>query len=872
MKINSLLFLLVLGVLGSFSCRSGGVEKAGIPPIGQGLDPIDSLKALYTYLQRQTSSEAETLCYQALSKMIELLIERKRVDSAAQVADTLYGLAQKTHHPLASLMGALACGMVYTAKSHFGIADSCLYQAIRYAESLGRLDYVGKAYHLLALSALKRRDNAQALEAFQQALQAYQQLGDTAEMAYLYMRLGLLHANEGRFSRAESLYAYAQSLYQAIGDSQGLAIIYTNLTLLYGSQGCYPQALAVGDSAYRICELLKHQTGLIRVANNLGLIHYEQGNYPEALFYFQKALQLQEALQDTPGLARSYNNIGSVHFDQRNFKQARYYYEKSLAIRQALNDQMGMGLAYTNIAAIYREEGNHPLSLQYYQKAIQIFEALKELRWLAGAYNNLGITYYELNQFPQALQAYQKAYELYTQLHDPKSLTYTYANLATLYHRQKQSLLARPYAQKALQEALALNAKERVMEISLVLAQIDSTLAAAGKPQYYLSALQHYQRYAAYKDSLFNEQNIRKIERLQAEYEHQKEVALLQARQEKERALAAAQLRQKELQRNYSLVGLGITLLALAVIAYFLYLVWQKNQMLATLNAELELTNAELASTNNALEVSNQTIKAQAEALAEKNEHILASLRYAKRIQNAILPAPERWQRLLPDSFIWYLPRDIVAGDFYWLEEVEPYIFIGVADATGHGVPGAFVSLVCSMALSKAVLEEGLTAPAEILDRVKVLVTERLTHEGEKLWDGMDIALLRLHKANPYQLTFAGANRPLWIITNQQELIEVPYTRQAIGYSQSTIPFEERTLALESQAPAMIYAFTDGLTDQIGGPQGRKLGPKRLREFFLSIASMPLSEQLLALQAFLRDWQGEYPQTDDMTCLGLRLG
>jgi serine phosphatase RsbU (regulator of sigma subunit) len=225
----------------------------------------------------------------------------------------------------------------------------------------------------------------------------------------------------------------------------------------------------------------------------------------------------------------------------------------------------------------------------------------------------------------------------------------------------------------------------------------------------------------------------------------------------------------------------------------------------------------------------------------------------------------------LPESFLLYKPRDIVAGDFYWLEETERYIFLGVADATGHGVPGAFVSIVCANALYKAVLEEGLQSPAEILWRAREVVVSQLTQAGEKVKDGMDIALIRFAKGDRSRAVFAGANRPLWIVS-AEGLLEVAGTRQPIGYVEEPKAFEEVELMLGSRVPAMVYAFTDGIVDQMGGPKGRKLLPKGLREWLLSLWNQPVAKQAESLTALFETWRGERPQIDDVTIVGVRVG
>jgi serine phosphatase RsbU (regulator of sigma subunit) len=443
--------------------------------------------------------------------------------------------------------------------------------------------------------------------------------------------------------------------------------------------------------------------------------------------------------------------------------------------------------------------------------------------------------------------------------------------------------------------------------IYLNLAQTDSALAASGLTHLWKSAYLHHRLYAAYKDSVLNEASIRKQAQLESQYEYDKKISLLKAQQEKERALAQAQLQRQKTEHNALLTILAVVLLALSTMSFYQILLRRKNRLIQQQAHQLELKNSELQSINQALTESNKIIQAQAEELssknaelttlnteleatnkalsdsyltiqkqaielARKNEEILDSIHYAKRIQQAILPSEERRHRLLPDSFLIYQPRDIVAGDFYWLEETDHYIFLAVADATGHGVPGAFVSLVCASALNQALQQEGLNSPAAILTRAKTIVTQVLTQEGTHLRDGMDIALIRLEKNTLARLTYAGANRPLWIISSQKELIEIPPTRQPIGFTDTEKPFEEHEIDLSSRLPAMLYAFTDGFIDQVGGPKGRKLMTKGLREILLEISHKPCPEQEGHLQRFFTAWKGEWPQLDDVTLISVRLG
>jgi serine phosphatase RsbU (regulator of sigma subunit) len=537
----------------------------------------------------------------------------------------------------------------------------------------------------------------------------------------------------------------------------------------------------------------------------------------------------------------------------------------------------GIAGSYNNIGNIHYAQGRYAEALESYQKALTIRERIGDRQGMAGSYNNIGNIHYAQGRYAEALEAFQKALAIFERIGDQENIALSYTNIGTLYQAQGLYPIARSYFQKALAIAQSLGLHDLLDDIYLNLAQTDSALAASGLTHLWKSAYLHHRLYAAYKDSVLNEASIRKQAQLESQYEYEKKTALLKAQQEKERALATAQLRQRETQRNLSLLALGIALIGLATFAT-LYrkirqqrdLIQKQSDEIQQKNLALEQYNAELKSTNHALEESNRIIQQQAKTLSEKNEEILDGIRYAERIQRAILPSAEKWQRLLPESFLFYKPRDIVAGDFYWLEETERYIFLGVADATGHGVPGAFVSIVCANALHKAVLEEGLESPAEILWRVREVVVSQLTQAGEKVKDGMDIALIRFAKGDRARAVFAGANRPLWIVS-AEGVLEVAGTRQPIGYVEEPKPFEEVELMLGSRVPVMVYAFTDGIVDQMGGPKGRKLLPKGLREWLLSLWNQPVAKQAESLTALFETWRGERHQIDDVTVVGVRI-
>ncbi len=910
-------YALILLLL-SIACEGGKKSTFQLPPdLGKGLTPADSLRAVLNYLEGRREYQAETLRFHYMYEYIRTLAGRKP-DTLPALVQELRSWAQKSQYPLGEGVAALGEAVQWWSQGQYDSALSRAQTALRIFQEKERSDYEGKTYNLIGSIHHAQGQYTKALESYQKALAIFERIGNQEGMATLYNNIGSIHAAQGRYAEALESYQKALTIHERIGNQEGMATLYNNIGNIHKNQGRYGEALEAFQKALAIYERIGNQQGIANCHHNIGNIHYAQGRYAEALEAYQKALALYEHTGDSWGMAACYNSIGNIHTDQgryaealesyqkaltilerignqegmatlynnigtiyeeqRRYTEALEAYQKALAIRERIGDQQGIATCLINIGNIYRAQGRHAEALEAYQKALAIYEHLGNQQRIAVCYQNISSIYIDQQQYAKALEALQKALAIQKRINDQQGIALSYANIGALYQAQGLYAIARPYFQKALAIAQSLGLQDLLDDIHLHLAQTDSALAASGLTHLWKSAYLHHRLYAAYKDSVRNEESIRKQAQLESQYEYEKKTALLKAEQEKERALAAAQLRQRETQRNLSLLALSIALIGLATFAILYRKIRQQRDLIQKQadeiqqkNLALEQYNAELKSINQALEESNRIIQQQAETLLEKNQEILDSIRYAERIQRAILPSAEKWQRLLPESFLLYMPRDIVAGDFYWLEETERYIFLGVADATGHGVPGAFVSVVCANALHKAVLEEGLESPAEILWRVREVVVSQLTQAGEKVKDGMDIALIRFAKEDRSRAVFAGANRPLWIV-NAEGLLEVAGTRQPIGYVEEPKPFEEVELMLGSRAPAMVYAFTDGIVDQMGGPKGRKLLPKGLREWLLSLWNQPVAKQAESLTALFETWRGDRPQIDDVTIVGVRVG
>lgn len=263
-------------------------------------------------------------------------------------------------------------------------------------------------------------------------------------------------------------------------------------------------------------------------------------------------------------------------------------------------------------------------------------------------------------------------------------------------------------------------------------------------------------------------------------------------------------------------------------------------------------------------------IEEQKERIEEKNKSILDSINYSLRIQQSMLPGKKQMDDCLTDYFVLYLPKDIVAGDFYWTQEIEvediTYVAVAVADCTGHGVPGALVSMVCAAALNRAFIEDRIIQPAKLLERARDLVIENLKSDHEDIKDGMDISLLVIEKETG-KIHWSGANNPLWI-TRETGIERIKADKQPVGFDEQKMPFTNHEVLVNAEE--MVYLFSDGFADQFGGKDNKKFTYKRLENLLHALKSSPTAIQKETLSRAFEEWKGDEEQTDDVCIIGVR--
>jgi tetratricopeptide (TPR) repeat protein len=652
------------------------------------------------------------------------------------------------------------------------------------------------------------------------------------------------------------------ALCQTINFKSGKADLSKSVGDIFDMKGEFSLSIEYYEISLTIYTSLKNNNGIAEVKNSLGRIYEKQGNYNKALNNYLNALKLRENLNDKKGIASSMNNIGLIYYYQANYKGAMEYFTKTLKIVEELDNKFGMAMTLNNMGLVYDKQSMYDTATVYFKQSLKLHEQIGNEYGMATSYTNLGNMLYSKKDFSGAEQYYKKSIELKDKLGDKWGLVSTYVSLAVLYQKQVSYNKAILTIEKAKTLSEEIGYREGSRNSYVVLAEL---YAAIGN---FRSAYEAHQYYVAYKDSILNEENSKVISQLQEQYnadKREREIQLLNTQKQKD----DLKIKQQATQIYAFIIG-SLLLVVLAFVVWTGY----RNKKKA----------------NDLLASQNEEITRQKTVIEAKNLNILASINYAKRIQEAILPPSKLVKESVEKSFILFKPKDIVSGDFYWMAVKQQIVLFSVVDCTGHGVPGAFMSIVGYNNLNQAVNEQHLVHPGEILDKLNSLV-ELTLHSGEggkEVKDGMDIALCAFNtKTNV--LEFSGANNPLYLIRSSKKpfalkdekycaisenqgfsLYEIKANRQPIGAYIHRESFTNHIIPLIEGDT--IYIFSDGFPDQFGGPNGKKFKYKPFKELLLSIQEHDMTTQRTILDKAIEDWKGGlFEQVDDICVIGVRV-
>jgi len=598
------------------------------------------------------------------------------------------------------------------------------------------------------------------------------------------------------------------------------------------------EALNYTLEARDLSKSINYQKGLGRALNNLGVYYKNLGDYDNSLQHFLQSLAIQEELIDTERIGFTLSNIGILYSIKREYDKALNSFQSALKIFEEMgNIEFQVG-AMNNIGNVHYEKGEVDRALEIYLEAMALLEENDQLQNAFDVLNNIGNIHNSRLEYDKAMDNYFRSLEIERVNKNKFGQAHSLFNIGETYRNQSKFDLATTYLGQSAELARELNDNPLLARIYSSISEVyfatDQTVLA------FLTL----KRQNVIRDSLFNEESSRKLAQLEALYELDKI--------EKENILLQKENENKSLQnRNAQLIIFAFVFVSLSILAVagLIYLRYRQNQQ-----------------ANQILEKRNLEISMQKQIIETKNQDITDSIYYAKSIQDAILNK-NLVLKNLPNSFIFYKPKDIVSGDFYWYHHEQDFDILAVLDCTGHGVAGAFMTIMANTILNQIINESRITRPRDILAELDKKILEALKQQEIKQSShGMDVALCRIDNQTK-KLTFAGAKRPLYHLRSN-ELVEIKGSKSGIADSldRESKRFEE--LEIEHGPGDAFYIASDGFADQFGGEQNKKYMTKNFKEFLQKSYQDPIPGQAARLEAEIKEWAGEHEQTDDILVIG----
>lgn len=620
----------------------------------------------------------------------------------------------------------------------------------------------------------------------------------------------------------------ADSLSQKIQYQKGEMKSKSSMAWSYYQLGNYDLCFDFSLKALKIAELLDDNTEKVVILNSLGAAYFSQENYQTGIENFTKAYQIAEKNQLYTQAGRSLNNIAFLLYKKNDFDKAEKIANQALEYNLKHKENAFASVALRTLGDIAMQKQNYNKAENYYQKSYTICKEIKSNILIINVMIRIGKVNKINKKYNKAIQYLLETEKLSSQYSYRDELLESYQHLSSSFKENKQIENAYSYLEK----------------------------------------------YNVLYDSIYNDKNAKRMQLLSSQFESEKKQAQIELLN-KEKIIQEESIQIQKIV-NYGLIVGLLLVLGGAVYVFYNYKEKQKmNTILTTQKAELTQKNEEVEVQAEELTQTNNAILAANEEINKKNISITASINYAQKIQSAFLPSKSTLNELLGEQnhFLLYKPKDILSGDFYWVSNVakDGSFCVVLADCTGHGVPGALMSIIGCELLHQIINMTEIYSPEQILNQLSVELTKVLHQNEVQNQDGIDLVILRINKNNK-KVYFSGAMNSLYYIQPQikTELVEIKGDKIMIGGRNKKIKKSYQLNEIDISTKTTFYLTTDGFKDQFGGYNNKKYTPKKLREKLQIICNQPLDDQKEILKNDLETWQeqGSEKQTDDITLFG----
>jgi len=737
----------------------------------------------------------------------------------AQSADSLLQALQQTARGEEQVRILNQLSSAYT----FTNQDSVLYYTQKAVEKARSIEYeqgMANAYMNMALFYCDYRhynwDSTHFY--FQRVLDIYRARQDSAKMGEAFFMLSDVYYHNDNYPLALRYAQDAKSIYEQMPHKQTrLAHTLSRICEVYNYMSSNELAIDYCVQALRLFDAIALDSGRADLMNTMGSVHYDMKDYPKAESYLLEAADLSRSADNAYTLSSAFIGLGEVAIAKENYDSALYYFEKALAIDQKSGEEISISYAYHGIGKTYLLQGKYEEALDLLEQSLELAEKYGDQLLQASVMLEIGKAFYQLEQYEATITFLQQSKNLAEKIQAMHVLSDCYQELAKYYNK---------------------------------IGDLEN-------------ALVYFRLIILTNEKMYEENAAKRIAEIETKYNLEnkdREIKLLKQEQELQRFEA----KQRELINNGLIIGIVIITCLGGVL-------FNQVRLTKRSNRELEKKNDAISKQKEKIETQRDEIATKSMLLEENSRNITDSIQYAKRIQLSLLPERNHIKDFFPDSFVFFRPKDIVSGDFYWLNAYENKVVIAALDCTGHGVPGAFMTLLANSLLNQLVIENKLNSPNVMLSVLDSKIKQALHQQNgveSTIADGMDMAVCMID-LNTLELCYSGAKMPVYFTENGcvQQLDGNRYSLGGTDHTEKS--FTNKFVQLSRGD--MLYLASDGFQDQFGGSKDRKFMRKKFRHVLAGIKDLPTLQQSKSVEELYNEWKGEHPQTDDVMVVGIRL-